>query len=138
MRGKRRLMGVVVSVGLAVSGLATGCQSSDEKNAATAQSDCQAVNELLAYQSETTMSAMNGQKPNKEEETARMQGYVDKISESSLKSKTQRLVDNWKASVLGGGSASNDAATFIKQQAELGKQARVMTRELERLCPTKK
>ncbi|SKX80876.1 Uncharacterised protein [Mycobacteroides abscessus subsp. bolletii] len=137
MRGKMRMRPsrAVIAAVCVVAGFLTSCQSSEDK-AATAKSDCQTVNELLAYDMDNAKSAMNGVNVNETEATARMQGYADKISDPNLKSKAQQLVDLWKASAVGGGSASNDLATFVKQQAALANQSRVLTRELERLCPS--
>lgn len=139
MRGKMSMRPslVVIAAACVASGLLTSCQSSEDK-AATAKSDCQTVNELLTYDMDYAKSAMEGASVNETEATARMQGYADKISDPNLKSKAQQLVDLWKASAVGGGKASNDLATFVKQQADLANQSRVLTRELERLCPSKK
>lgn len=139
MRGKLKVLPglVVVAAMCVVAGLLTSCQSSEDK-ASSAKSDCQTVNELLTYETDNIKSAMTGANANKTEVAARMQGYADKISDPSLKSKAQQVVDNWKASYIGGGNASNDLATFVKQQGDLANQSRVLARELERLCPSKK
>lgn len=139
MRGKMRMRPspLVIAACVAV-GLLTSCQSSEDK-AATAKSDCQTVNELLAYETDNITSAMKGEKADDKqiaEMTARMQGYTDNISDPNLKNKAQQLVDNWKASALGGGKVSHDLATFVQQQSALANQSRVLTRELERLCPS--